>query len=264
MIVLFRSCEANLSPGSMGEGKEYKPRWNGKYKHEILRKCYMSVVNDLTPEDKLFIIDDLTTKETIEWMRRNCPAQFQVKTITPLHELRKKHPYPEYHPVITNCCPELMELLVEIAEHNPDEIIYMCEDDYLHVPRAIEILKATFSQGYEGFYAPYDYPDRYYLDNTKQCELHIGPGGHLRTIPSATLTIAALGKTWLRFKFELLRAGVFADDSWTWKAFKQVGALCPIPGHATHLQEGCVTPVTDWNKIYNDIDIEEEDKLPYS
>ena len=63
-------------------------------------------------------------------------------------------------------------------------------------------------------------------------------------------------RTWLQYKFELLRAGVFADDSWTWKAFKQVGALCPVPGHATHLQDNCITPLINWEIVYNDIHIE--------
>ena len=74
-----------------------------------------------------------------------------------------------------------------------------------------------------------------------------------KSIPSATLTIGALGSTWLKYKFELLRAGAFADDSWTWKAFKQSGALCPIPGHATHLQDGCITPFINWEIVYNAI-----------
>ena len=256
MIVLFRSCEANLSPGSMGEGTEYKPRWNGKYKHEILRKCYMSIQNSLTPEDQMIIVDDRTTPETIEWMRRNSSAVFKTKKVTPLDELRKNHPHPTYHPVTANSCPDLMEFLVELATHNPDEIIYICEDDYLHIPQAIESIKAVFESGYQGFYAPYDYPDMYTIDNSRQCDLHLGPRGHLRTIPSATLTIAALGRTWLQYKFELLRAGVFADDSWTWKAFKQVGALCPVPGHATHLQDNCITPLINWEIVYNDIHIE--------
>ena len=146
-----------------------------------------------------------------------------------------------------------MEYLVQVSNDNPDEVIYVCEDDYLHVPHAMTAMKAIFDSGYEGFYAPYDYPDRYTIDTSRHCELHVWSYGHLRSIPSATLTIAAKGSTWLKYPFELLRAGAFADDSWTWKAFKQSGALCPIPGHATHLQDGCVTPFINWEAVYNAI-----------
>jgi hypothetical protein len=116
-------------------------------------------------------------------------------------------------------------------------------------------MKAVFDNGYNGFYATQDYPDRYTLDSSRICELHMGPYGHLRSIPSATLTVAAKGTTWLQYKYELLRAGAFADDTWTWKAFKQVGCLCPIPGHSTHLQESCLTPVVNWESFYDSIHI---------
>ena len=253
MIILFRSCETNISPGSLGDGTSSKPRWLGKYKLEILRKCYLSLQAGLSENDKIIIINDNTTKETLEWMKSNTDAIFSVVTITPLAELRKNHAYPEYHPVIANSCTELMETLVQVCENNEDELIYVCEDDYLHTRAAINNMKSIFNSGYEGFYAPYDYPDRYTIDNSKKTELHASIIGHVRTIPSATLTIAALGKTWLQYKYELLRAGVFADDTWTYKAFAQVGALCPIPGQATHLQDNCITPFINWEKEYDTI-----------
>lgn len=255
MIVLFRSCEANLSPGSLGDGFEDKPRWEGHGKLEILRKCYMSIQTGLDEKDMIYIINDRTTQDTITWTKNNTKAWWTKKDITSLDDLRKSHPYPDYHPVTANSCPDLMEFLVEVAEKYPDEVIYVCEDDYLHVEHAIIAMKEVFKQGYQGFYAPYDYPDRYTIDRHKDAELLAGPYGHLRTIPSATLTIAALGKTWSQYKYELLRSGVFADDSWTWKAFSQVGALCPIPGHATHLQDHCITPYINWKSIYENIRI---------
>ena len=256
MIIFFRSCEANLKAGSLGDEVTGDGiRWNGKHKLEIIRKCYLSIQHDLDERDLIVIIDDRTTQETLDWMRENTRAQFRIHPITPLPELRAKDPYPTYHPVMANSCPELMEHLIAVAESNPDEIIYICEDDYLHLSHAIPALKALFRTGYNGFYAPQDYPDRYTLDSSRICEVHMGPYGHLRSIPSATLTVAAKGSTWLQYKYELLRAGAFADDTWTWKAFKQVGCLCPIPGHSTHLQEGCLTPVVNWESLYESINI---------
>jgi len=255
MIVLFRSSEAAISAGSHGDETREGTRWNGKHKLEIIRKCYLSIQSGLDENDKLIVVNDRTTDETLEWMRENTKADFGIKNIRPMNELRKTHPYPNYHPVLANSCPDLMEFLVELAslKIHQNELIYVCEDDYLHIPNAINCMKAVFQNNYGGFYAPYDYPDRYYFDSDRNCELVLTTFGHLRTIPSATLTIAALGATWFKYKFELLRAGAFADDTWTWKAFKQVGALCPIPGHATHLQDGCVTPLVPWEKVYDSI-----------
>ncbi len=254
MIIFFRSCEANLKAGSLGDEVTGDGiRWNGKHKLDIIRKCYLSIQTDLDDRDLIIVIDDRTTPETLDWMRRNTKAQFRVHPITPLPELRANHPYPNYHPVLANSAPELMEHLIAVAESNPDEVIYMCEDDYLHVSHAMPAMRELFKQNYQGFYIPYDYPDRYTLDTDRNCELHIWQYGHLRSIPSSTLTMGAFGSTWLKYKYEILRAGAFADDSWTWKAFKQTGALCPIPGHATHLQDGCITPFVNWETIYDSI-----------
>ena len=90
------------------------------------------------------------------------------------------------------------------------KLFTFCEDDYLHIPNALNCIKAVFKNKYQGFYAPYDYPDRYYYEDLP-CKLVLTDFGHVRTIPSATLTLAALGSTWLKHKYELLRAGAFAD-----------------------------------------------------
>ena len=79
----------------------------------------------------------------------------------------------------------------------------------------------------------------------------MGAFGHLRTIQSSTLTMAAKGKTFSQYRYEILQGGVFAQDSWTWKAFTQVGCFCPVPGHATHLQDRCITPVINWKQYYD-------------
>lgn len=255
MIILFRSCEANLSAGSLGDGTSNVPRWNGKFKLEILRKCFSSLQAGIDEQDSIIIINDRTTPETLQWMQSSTKAKFSVVDITPLPELRSNHAYPTYHPVIPNACPDLMEYVVTLAQNNPQELIYICEDDYLHNNIAITAMKSLYEHGYNGFYVPYDYPDRYTLDRDSLCNMYMGPYGHLRTVPSATLTIAARGSLWSNFKYELLRAGVFADDSWTWKAFKQVEALCPVPGHATHLQDACITPYVDWLSMYESINI---------
>ena len=92
MIVLFRSSEAAISAGSHGDETREGTRWNGKHKLEIIRKCYLSIQSGLDENDKLIVVNDRTTDETLEWMRKNTKADFGIKNIRPMNELRKTHP----------------------------------------------------------------------------------------------------------------------------------------------------------------------------
>lgn len=255
MIILYRASEANKSPGSISDGNTDKPRWNGKKKDEIFRKCWLSLQQDLDRvADKIVVLADKVTEETKAWMSETCmiPTKLEIIDIPPRTEVPPygEHPYPQYHPVTINTCIPLMERLIQLAEAYPEDVIYICEDDYLHTQGAIRKLKNVYAAGYEGFYLPYDYPDRY-TDRYRNAEIMIGPDCHLRTVQSATLTLAGKGRAFLPFKFSILQAGLFSDDSWTWKAFKQSVAVCPIPGTSTHLQDRCVTPLIDWNEVWN-------------
>jgi hypothetical protein len=203
MIIVYRASEANKSPGSTSDGSQDKPRWNGKKKDEIFRKCWLSLQQDLEGwDDKIIVLADTVTEETKSWMRETCsiPTKLEIKDIPNRTEVPPfgDHPYPQYHPVTVNTCIPLMENLIEIAEANTEELIYLCEDDYLHTKTAIKTMKNVFKAGYEGFYLPYDYPDRYF-DKDRMVEVLVGPDCHLKTVSSATLTLAAKGKTFLPF-----------------------------------------------------------------
>ena len=81
MIVLFRSSEAAVSAGSLGDETKEGLRWNGKHKLEIIRKCYLSIQRSLDKNDKIIIIDDRTTKDTLDWMKMNTNAKFSIHKI---------------------------------------------------------------------------------------------------------------------------------------------------------------------------------------
>ena len=256
MIVIFRSCEANISAGSLGSGTEEKPRWLDKYKKDIIRKCWKSLQPGLSIEDTIYIVNDRTTVDTLQWMKETAACPVVVHDIPPLTEIRKNHPYPNYHPVVVNDATPFTEFLVEIAEKHGDDLIYICEDDYLHIPIALSAMKWLFLEtGYNGFYVPYDYPDRYTLDREKTAEIVLGKYGHLRTVPCSTYTMASIGNTFTYYKHDILQSGVFAQDNWTYKAFRQFNCYSPLPGHATHLQDNCITPSVNWLQVWDNITI---------
>lgn len=251
MIIIYRISEANIKPQSLG--KNANPiRWNGKTKPEILKKCWLSLQAGLDKNDTIKLVADKVTPETIEWLRTTTKAFVEVYSVS--SGTNENHPFPEFFDRGINSCIPLMQIVVKTAENNPNELIYLCEDDYLHTDIAITAMKEVFDSAYRGFYVPYDYPDRYQEHHIKS-NIITSRYGPMRSVPSATLTVAAKGETWLAYKYELLRSSVFSEDSWTWKAFAQKTAFSPIPGHATHLQEHCITPYVDWDAVWKGIEV---------
>ncbi len=253
--VYFRANESAKSAGSTNEDITKESYRIGNYtKKDILKATWLSVNNSgIDDNDRIRIFCDAVSAKTQSWMQNTIKTKdFEFKEVPPLDYCPgfDTHPFPDLHPVRINCSKALFELLYEeIEQGEDDDIFYLCEDDYLHRPNAIALIKNLYNSGYKGFFVPYDYPDRYTLDKSRNCEVILGPNSHLRSVPSATFTLVADKVTWMNYKMEVIRASVFCDDGWTWRAFKQVNAFCPIPGWTCHFQEGYVSPYIDWEEV---------------
>ena len=90
-----------------------------------------------------------------------------------------------------------MDVLEDKISSSPDdEIHYIVEDDYLHTKEALNTCRHVIGDKmWDHFVVPYDYPDRYTMDNSP-CGLMVGPSCHWRTNPSATYTLMAQTHTW--------------------------------------------------------------------
>lgn len=55
MIIIYRACETNLSAQSLGSFQNDNPRWNGKYKSEIFKKCFLSLQHGITQDDTIIV-----------------------------------------------------------------------------------------------------------------------------------------------------------------------------------------------------------------
>ena len=252
----FRANESAKSAGSTNEDITKESYRIGTHtKEDILRAVWLSVNNSgITNEDRIRIFCDAVSSETITWMANQLKTEdFEFKEVPPLSYCPgfESHPFPDLHPVRINCSLALFKLFYEeIEAGEDDDVFHLCEDDYLHRAGALQVAKQLYLNGYKGFFLPYDYPDRYTLDTNRKAEVILGPGIHLRSVPSATFTMMADKQTWMRFKLDGIRGSVFCDDGWTWKAFSQVAAVCPIPGLSCHFQEGYISPYINWDEIF--------------
>lgn len=152
--------------------------------------------------------------------------------------------------------------LDEALKLDDDEIVYFIENDYLHTPDALEILKEGFDLG-ASFVSLYDHPDKY-LDPSKGGNPYSQGGGettrvyltensHWKITNSTTMTFAAKVKT-LKENENILREftkGKHPNDFAMFLELRKNNKLLitPIPGRSTHGETAWLAPLIDWSKV---------------
>ena len=160
-----------------------------------------------------------------------------------------------------------------------DEWVYMCEDDYLHSPKAFKYI-SEFIENKEKYlktspqkknymnriigdlsntpliiHTP-DYPDRYNPPWKRLSFIFLSKHCHWRQISNTTHTILLKSSTIKKFEKHIKASSIGPSDSklsekMYGRIFFKNKALCvsPIKGLSTHMTEGVMTPLVDWQKI---------------
>jgi hypothetical protein len=233
VIIYFRACEKQ-------DTISYVTRFNNFNKTIILKKCWLSIQKSITKNDKVIIIEDGLSEDTLRWIFSNSEASIQVVSVP-------EHSWAYHQHTVT-----LIDSLKEYATNYPEELHYIVEDDYLHTENALTVLRETL-ENWTGFAVPYDYPDRYL--NPKPSQIVIGKDRHWRTIDSSTMTVLAKGKTWLTIIDQLVQAAPTSNDKIFEEVYKHIPCINPLPGVASHLTDRHGTPLVDWIQIWNNIDV---------
>ena len=244
MDIIYMISEANSAPISINQDiRAEKPRYKDLTKTDIAQVCWLSYQHGIDKNDTIHLLCAEVTDELKEWLISTTEAKVIITDVLAIDKY--DHPYSSYCDIrINNFIPQYEYFMDYVTKH-PNNIYYLVNDDYLHVPDAVVKIKQLYNTGYDGFFVPHDYPDCY-TDKTRNTDIFLTQVGYLRKIKSATPTLVAPGKLWLKYKYDILKAGVFADDGWTWRAFGLDLALSPMPGWSTHLQDGLESPYIDW------------------
>ena len=155
-------------------------------------------------------------------------------------------------------------LNLALGENKDDDIIYLLEDDFLHKPDSLKLIKEGLSSHPNSYVTLYDHPDKY-IDATQGGNPHIQQrcevtrvlktdSVHWKLTNSTVMTFAA---TCERLKLDIDLLNKYAQNKITdsYGFFmeliksKQVGVMSSIPGYSTHCEAAWLTPLTDWNKI---------------
>lgn len=146
---------------------------------------------------------------------------------------------------------------IEKQNLDPNTIIYILEDDYLHAPNWENILLEAFEYINADYVTLYDHPDKYFLPmySGLQSGVYPSPSCHWRTTPSTTNTYACKFETLLKHieihkQFCDLEKGYTRDhDKFTHLWSIGSNLISSIPGYVTHCESQFLSPIVDWSKI---------------
>jgi hypothetical protein len=163
-----------------------------------------------------------------------------------------------------------------------EEWIYLCEDDYLHVPYTFKYI-SEFIENKEKYlktspnkknylnriigdlsnipliiHTP-DYPDRYEPYWKRLSYIFLSKYTHWRQITNTTHTLLLKSSTMKKFEKQIKASAIGPSDSKLsekvyGRIFFRNKAICisPIKGLSTHLTEGVMSPLIDWESISED------------
>ena len=130
------------------------------------------------------------------------------------------------------------------------KLIYIIEDDYLHLPIWTQILEDIFSIYNDIHYVClYDHPDKY-SERYKglQSQVLLSNYCHWRTVPSSCGTFAMKAQT-LSEDFNIHRDNLGDYNKFIKLTEKNRNFISPIPGVATHCVIPFFSPFIDWEKV---------------
>lgn len=152
----------------------------------------------------------------------------------------------------------LLETAIE-SNFADDDIIYFVEDDYLHNIGWTKILKEGFKFIDVDYITLYDHNDKYFFPMYEELLAKVGvtPSVHWKTIPNTTNTYACFGKTLRRdysihVKYCDIVGGLTRDfDKFAQFIREGKTLINPLPGYSTHCEPQFMSPVINWEEIFN-------------
>ncbi len=255
--ILFRACDRVESVHNIA-------RPFGLSKLQIIKLCFYSIYQSVNNYEYQFtIIGDQLSKELIDFFKGFKNVLIQNESLGGAGQSLKKQ--------------------IDIAMKVPDnEWIYMCEDDYLHTPYAFKYLsefienkeKYLQTSGRKRNYInrivgdlknkplvihPPDYPDRYEPPWKRFSYIFISKYSHWRQISNTTHTFLLKSSTLKKFEKSIRSSAIGPSDSKLsekvyGRIFFKNKALCvsPIKGLSTHMTEGVMTPLVNWDLVYKE------------
>lgn len=244
--ILFRSCAVvkTLSKTSKRPFGLDKPTMILKSLKSLLSSCSKS-------KDKIFleIVDDSSPEEFRDKMR---------------DMLKNSKVSCKFHPMNFRNNGKSLKYCYDLASKSKSDIIYFCEDDYIHFESEIKFVLDAYKEKIVGSNQfcvhPTDYPDRY--KRLYPSYVFLSSSIHWRSIAHTTGTLYVPKKVFDRFSknfftFADMNSGSIGggEDKTLNKIFDEVPCISPIPSLAAHLNDDTLPSLVDWKKLIDSISI---------
>ncbi len=248
--IIFRTCDVIQSLHNT-------PRPFGLDKRSLIKICFKSLIRSLEGMSyTITIVGDRLSEELIEFF-----TNYQVTLVQGEfgndQSLRK--------------CIEIAMILPE------NDWVYFVEDDYLHtheafswindlivnrdqyiskkaLARRLRFWKRRLDKTPIIIHTP-DYPDRYLPKYLRFSMIFVSRYCHWRQITNTTFTFLLRGSSLRKYSKILFMSCAGANDGYLSRAlfggfffWRKALCLSPIPGVSTHMHDGVMTPLVDWEK----------------
>lgn len=250
LLIILRTC-------TIIQAASNSTRYIDLPKHEIVKVCVSSLVNSINQVKKhyirLVVLDDHSSKEAVDDIKQilsHCKFHYEFIPIT--DGTGNGHS---------------MSKVYEQVEKKAIDLWYHIEDDYLHMPDAIEDMIDTVTQ-FEPLLKkqiainPHDDIWRY-TKQIYQSYILLGPHRHYRTVKHTTYTCLASYSLYVKYKNvfqDLVKMTVnkegWVEDNTINKIWNQddVMLFSPIPGLGFHIMDKSgKDPYIDIMSIWNSI-----------
>jgi glycosyltransferase involved in cell wall biosynthesis len=258
--VVLRTCDHTAVHPERGE------RFIVCDKTTLIKKCFISLIDSIELaknicDIKLWVLDDHSSDELIEYMDKKCTEKNIDSKIIFLEESGFNY-------------SALRQF--EYCRTIGRKWVYSVEDDYLHFPEAISnmlIMGQKFKEITNTTVAlkPDDDPFSYasnYISSRKPCRVFLGNDRHWRSCSNTHNTVftdvqvfkdyweifASLAKF---YKKIVIDEDATINRLWTDGVMSEgpVPLFSPIPSLAFHVSQGNAPHFVDYNKLWNSISI---------
>ena len=250
MIILYKVCFGQRVNDDNFERVSSSLAFNRPIVDDIpnmITVCLTSLVQQMTEEDSIiFFLDGVDKTNIIERVCTKHKVNYTIKQFD--HQCAVK---------ISN--ETILHIVNEID--NDNEIIYLCEDDYLHYNNCLSRMKDFFEKYPNYFCHPTDYPNLYDEDThlgskhyKQHSEIIVTHDWHWRRIKSTTMTFAFKRQLYTKYYdvFQSMTPKLFWEHMYN---IMYIFDECysPIPSLCSHLEYNCLPHCIDTEKEYNKI-----------